>query len=344
MNLLETITSNKAIQAISLIAGLLAAGLAFKEYLYSNPELRATVNSETSLIQESSKIEEIKISVKDNQVNPESEEIVLRTITIENSGNDSILENYYDSTSPWGIEIKNSKIIKVAQSDTNKDYFKNKKSRIQADKIELPRYIIEPGELITLSIISIEQRTQRPEIKIFGKIAKTKIFDTASQGKEISSIAIAFQGGPSIQIIRTTAYFFIFIAAVLIPITAISMLKESMIKRKNKSLSTFLADTYKDKNAPRIIASLKEGKIRKIARLKENIHLISSENIPLTTSILKHIKLNKPLPPALKRTTTEVSELVEHDVIHLENDKLTINSDALEIITETYDSVKDQID
>lgn len=100
VNLIEKITNNKSIQAISLIAGLLATGLAFKEYLYSNPELRATVNSETSLIQESSKIEEIKISVRDNPVNPESEEIVLRTITIENSGNDSILESYYDSTSP----------------------------------------------------------------------------------------------------------------------------------------------------------------------------------------------------------------------------------------------------
>lgn len=175
-------------------------------------------------------------------------------------------------------------------------------------------------------------------------MAKTKIFDTANQGKEISGIAIAFQGGPSIQIIRTTAYFFIFIVVILVPISAISILKESIIKRENKSLSTFLANANKDKNAPKIIALLNEGKIWKIAKLKENTHLISKENAPLTTSILRYIKSNKSLPPALKRTTAEVSELAEHDVIYLENDKLSINSEALEIITEAYESVKNQID
>ena len=302
MKFLEKILNNKIIQAASLAAGLLGTGIALKETLFSKPELRATVNAETKPIQQSNNIEDVKISIKNNEIDPEKEEILIRTITITNSGGDSILENYYDSGSTWGIEIDKSKIIKAIQSDTNKEYFKRKPLSINSERVEIPKYIIEPGEAITITTISIEPKDKKPKISIFGRIAKTKIIETVTQEQQEGTFAKATQGSLAVQLTRSIIYFFAFILLILVPASILSIIEDAFTTRRNKSLSKYLATTYKDKNATKIISELKKGNIKKIAWLHKEINLLSKDNLPLTVSILKLLTSNKNPPPELKRT------------------------------------------
>ena len=344
MNLLEKILNNKIIQIISLIAGISGTGLALKEYLFSNPELQATIDSETKLLQQNN-VEDVKISIKNNEINPEKEEIIIRTITIKNSGGDSILENYYDSESSWGIHISDSKIIKAIQSDANNEYFKSKPLRINAEKVEIPKYIIEPGESITISTISIEPQNNKSQISLFGKVAKTKITELAIlENQPEGTFTKATRGDLAVQATRTIIYFFVFILSILIPTSIITIIGETFTKRRNESLSKNLAKIHEDKNAEKIISELKEGHIKKIAWLQEEMQLLSEENLPLTTSILKLIASNKNPPPELKRTADRIIKLKEFEVIKFENNKTSINKDALEIIKEAHESIEKQID
>ena len=132
------------------------------------------------------------------------------TVKILNSGNQSITTADFDDNDPLSIVIGNGNVIKANILDTSDSYFKKiflHSNQIE-DRIELPKFILEPDQYFIFKILVLHNASRQPTITTKGRIAKIGSV-TIIRSPEVHKFGLipsSFNGDITVQAIRVGGY------------------------------------------------------------------------------------------------------------------------------------------
>lgn len=257
MNLINKIDKRFSIGLIiGLIFGLLSVYVDFFRSL--DPELSFNVLSNATVFDIKENIGELDVLYDSTSLTKQGKTISLITIKISNSGNGSILKEYFDSISPLRLYIDSVKIVQNPQLiETNEDYL-NKSvsfSRISDNGFILNPFIFDRGKYFVVKLLAIHKQGFTPTIKADGKIAridKFEFFRSYNNQKKEPFWGTVFHGGFLIHITRFFTYLFaigIFVVLLVLPISSISDFiskknRKKMIKIFRKVYSKTIEETH----------------------------------------------------------------------------------------------------
>ncbi len=234
---------------IGLVFGILSVYVDF--FRSSDPELTLNVLNNATVFDIKENIGELDVLYDSTSLTKQGKTISLITIKIANTGNESILREHFDSISPLRIFIDSSKIVQNPQIiETNESYL-NKSvsfSRISDNEFTINPFIFDKGKFFIIKLLAIHQQGFTPTIKADGKIARIDNFEILSSfnnQKKESFWSTVIHGSFLIHVTRFFTYLFVIVVFVILIILPISLISESVSKRKRRNLVRIFRKTYK---------------------------------------------------------------------------------------------------
>ncbi|MFP4026065.1 MAG: hypothetical protein ACLFVR_16205 [Thiohalospira sp.] len=336
MNLINKIDRRFSIGLIlGLIFGLLSVYVDF--FRSSDPELSFNVLSNATVFDIKENIGELDVLYDSTSLTKQGKTISLITIKISNSGNGSILKEYFDSISPIRLYIDSAKIVQNPQLiETNEDYL-NKSvsfSRISDNGFILNPFIFDRGKYFVIKFLAIHKQGFTPTIKADGKIAKIdkfEFFSSYNNQKKEPFWSTVFHGGFLIHITRFFTYIFAIVIFVILLVLPISLISDSISKKNRKRMMKIFRKVYKnpiDETHEILIDFYLDNGVEPIDRFKRIIndqgrfkHLFSLVNDENDFYFARHRHHN----PMDESVGYLIRELKEKEIIKIEDKRFSID-------------------
>ena len=204
------------------------------------PEIRVEVLSNTPVFSIKEEVDNLSILFNGVDIRESKQLLSILTIKILNSGNLSITTGDFDENDPLSIVVDSGNVIKADMLNTADSYFK--KVFLQSNKIEkgieLPKFILEPGQYFIFKILVLHDASKQPAVKSKGRVAKIGSVDVIStlESPNLGLIPLSFYGDFSIQAVRVGGYGIGTIAVLLLIALSFAYSKEKyeQIKRKKR--------------------------------------------------------------------------------------------------------------
>ncbi|UPT65839.1 MAG: hypothetical protein M0D57_15140 [Sphingobacteriales bacterium JAD_PAG50586_3] len=245
MNKIQSkITTKLVVQIFVGLIGLISALISI--YVFIIPEkvtkLDYEILANTNVLDINADVSKLDITYDSTSLKTTNQSLRIINIRVVNSGNESILKNYYDDNDPLGIIVKDGKIVEKPEIIlTGSDYIK-KNLIVKLDSsgtIFFNEIIIEPGDFFNVKLLVLYNKNQTPKIQSTGKIAGIKEIPVTSieESKEQYSFwKTTFGGNIITQIIRLLAYTLVGFIILGLAISITIGITEYNEKRKRKKL------------------------------------------------------------------------------------------------------------
>ena len=226
LNSLLKVDSWMSVVAVASLGITLAAALLG---LWTSQGPRAEVSietvSETNVLDLRRPLQDLTIVFRGQNVEEQNLNLRILTIKVANTGTTDILSNHYDPEVEWGIEFSTGEVIEVRLVDAKSDYLRSRVApRLEGiDTIVFPNVILEQGESFAIEVLLLHLKNESPLVSPIGKIAGIREIGVSTRpldSQEASLLSRLFPGGPLIQVIRTTIYFFGLLVAIVAAIVA----------------------------------------------------------------------------------------------------------------------------
>lgn len=222
----------------SIVGVILAVGFGlFGIYSYfhkEKPKVVFEITNESDVFNINKPLKELVISFQNENIQEKNLNLRILTIKIQNTGEIDILQNYYDNSLKWGLEVKNGKIIEARLVNSNSGYLnsENLQPRIDEDVfINLQKVIFEKDKYFILELLVLHSKEHTPTIIPKGKIAGIENISLLESWKNQGKMRFLdelFAGSFSIQISRFIFYTLLTFAIIAI----IGLIVETTDKRK----------------------------------------------------------------------------------------------------------------
>lgn len=181
----------KIFKTVITVLGFFAAMISVYKFILEQNKFDLTyeIITNSDVIEVKSAVSDLHISYSGVDLLKENKKLQVLQVRIKNTGNETILSNYYDENNPLGIEIINGGIIEnpIILNASNK-YLKydQKLFSFSDNKIIFSKIIIEPGESFDVKILLVANKGVTPKIKAIGRVAginNIQITDTQKTDK-----------------------------------------------------------------------------------------------------------------------------------------------------------------
>jgi hypothetical protein len=155
---------------LTIAFGVLATYFA----LYTpQPEITYTILSDSNVVNLDKPIEDLKILIKNEDIQMKNMNLKIYTLRISNSGAKDILETHYASSENWGIKISDGKIIESRLIESNSDYIKrNLNPEILNDKTNIfNKVFFDKHDYFILELLILHPKDVNIDLLPFGKIS-----------------------------------------------------------------------------------------------------------------------------------------------------------------------------
>lgn len=202
------------------------------------PALTADVLTEANVFDVHKELQTLEILFNGENIKEKGLNLRILSIRITNSGDQDILQGYYDNSQDWGLLVSGARIVEepriVAQ---NSEYLlRNLNPRIEKGDffVRLNKVILERGKYFTIEIMLLHKIGTDPNIRFVGKIAgvenPTVLWSSRETGK-VSFLERVISGGVWVNLLRYLAAVLATIGLIII-LVALSEWKDSLVKRR----------------------------------------------------------------------------------------------------------------
>jgi hypothetical protein len=188
------------------------------------PSLRFEITSESNVLDLHTSLEDLDIIFQGENIRKTNQNLRIITFTISNNGQTTILQNQYDVTEPFGLELKDAQLVDAPRVvDSNSDYLLEKflPTFIDSNMVEFQKVIFDRGKYISFELLLLHEKSATPLLEPIGKVAGiNRLIVTRKQlGHETSTFwGTVLEGSIWIQLARFGLFliFIIFIVILLI--------------------------------------------------------------------------------------------------------------------------------
>ena len=191
------------------------AAIAFYNFFHEKKlEITYEIISESNVLDIHKPLKDLTIFFKDENIQKKNLNLKVYTIRVYNTGELNIRQDDFDKNLPWGLEVKQGKIINKARLiNTNSEYLMSnlEPTVLDTNKLEFKKIIFERNKFFIVELLVLHSKVQLPSILPIGKIAgveENEPLKSFVASKEKSFIETFFAGGIILNLIR--AIFFSF--------------------------------------------------------------------------------------------------------------------------------------
>jgi len=181
-------------------------------------ELRGTVThmsmdiaAETNVLDVRHPMPDLAILFQGRDIEAEKSNLKVLTVRVVNDGSSNILQNDFDSRTPFGVWIEDGRIIRAQVVGGNSSYLsENIHPLVEgADRVALDKVIFDKGKFVTLEVLVLHPKGSEPNLRPLGKIAGleqisvTRSFEDHNQRGFLDQV---FSGPLAVQLSRGIAY------------------------------------------------------------------------------------------------------------------------------------------
>ena len=260
---------------LSLIIGLVALYYTVRG---TKTSLVVDVTSESNVMDVRTPLKDLAILFQGQDIQKENSNLRILAVRLVNEGEANILENYFDSRIPWGLQIDDGRLIEARITGSNSQYLaENLHPKMnEANAVVFDKVIFDKGKYVGLELLVLHSRNVEPRVKPIGKIAGMDDIPVRSSFRERDQeglVSRVFKGPISVQIARTIAYFFIGLGTVIavgFSIAGLGSIPSRLKKRPRRKLVRSLAketSPEKEKKRQVLLDIFVEGGIGSLKRM-----------------------------------------------------------------------------
>lgn len=175
------------------------------------PELKAEIQSATPVFSLKENVHDLNIIFKGQDIKQAHKGLTLINLKLINNGNFSIKPGDFDPKAPLTIILKKGEIVKADILETSDPYFKKvfADTKISSQSIQFPPFIMDPGQYLSIHLLTLHEESARPTLTITGKIANVPnvpVIKIVSNPSNTSKQTLAFSGDIIVQFMRVLVY------------------------------------------------------------------------------------------------------------------------------------------
>lgn len=176
------------------------------------PDLKAEIQSSAPVFSLRENVQDLDIMFKGQNIRQSHKALTLINLKLINRGNVPIRPGDFDQKDLLSLSLKaKGEIVKSDILDASEPYL----NKVFADttknnqSIQFPPFIMEPGQFISLQLLTLHDENEKPTLTISGKIANIPnipVIEIAPHAIAPSKKMIAFSGDIVVQFIRVAVY------------------------------------------------------------------------------------------------------------------------------------------
>jgi len=193
---------------LSLALGVIALYYTLRS---NRTNLVVDVIAESNVLDVRTSVKDLAVLFRGQDIQQENANLKILVVRLTNQGEVNILEGYFDSRNPWGLQIDGGRVVEARVTGSNSAYlFDNLRPRIADDThVTLEKLIFDKGKSVTLELLVLHNKTAEPRVVPFGKIAGMDSIPVTNSFRERDQqgfMAATFKGPTAVQIGRTIGY------------------------------------------------------------------------------------------------------------------------------------------
>lgn len=261
---------------LSLVVGLLAF---YYELHGTRTSLVVDMMSESNVMDVRTPVADLSILFQGQDIQKENSNLRILGVRLVNEGNTNILESYFDSRIPWGLEIDGGRLIEARVTGSNSQYLSaNLHPKVSnGHEVTFDKVIFDKGKYVALELLVLHDKSLEPQVKPIGKIAGMDDIPIRNSFRERDQEGFkskVFKGPIAVQIARTIAYFFIGVGTIVIfglLIAGIGSIPSRLKKRARRKWVRYLPkedSVEKEKKRQALVSVFVEGGLPGLKRVQ----------------------------------------------------------------------------
>jgi len=203
---------------LSLILGLFAL---YYELRANKINLVADVVAESNVLDVRTAVKDLSVLFQGKDIQQDNSNLKIIAVRLVNEGETNILENYFDSRIPWGLQIENGRLIEARVTGSNSRYLTENIHLVvtNTNEVLFDKVIFDKGKYVALDLLVLHNKTKEPQVKVVGKIAgmdEVPVRLSLKDQNQQTFLSAVFLGAAPVQIARTIAYSFIGLSAIVV--------------------------------------------------------------------------------------------------------------------------------
>ncbi len=258
---------------IGFILTVFSVFFAFYTFYYTKEtKITFEITNQTNVLDILKPVNNLFITFQGEDIQKNNINLRSVTLKIENTGEQNILENDYDSRNIFGFKINKGEVIEAKLVGSNSEFLEQNINIqvVQPDTIKLEKVIFESNNYVLIEILVIHQKDNNPDIVPIGKIAgidKMTVSSSSSEKRNEPFWVQTLGGSILIQISRAGFY----LIAIILSITLIMSIVISIIgineKKERRKVFNIIERTQLLSDNPNALTFLRELFYSEIANL-----------------------------------------------------------------------------
>lgn len=325
----------RVLNAAAVIFGVIGTALGiYAGFFYERkPVITFEVLSQATVFDIREDLSKLNIIYDGQNLNANNKTLSVISLRVVNNGQGDMLLNYYDEHDPIGFKLHDASLVEKPIVLTTSNSYLQSKMQLDMKSAQLVTFtpaIIEAKEFFVVKLLLLHGKGTMPRVEPIGKVAgstsKIEVVEPFREEQVGSTMAVAFQGGVLVQIVRGIAY--VFGSVVVVVGLAFAMM--TIEERRDKKKRTFLAQEFKDtyKGEIDLIASkLFDAYINNGAFYLEQVEsfmeeMNSKELRKFLTGSLRDV------PKSLKKQLREYSEI---GIVRLSDNEIHFHPESMKM-------------
>jgi len=339
---------------LGLIVGVLGLYYTLRA---SRTHLAIDITAESNVLDVRTSVKNLAVLFQGRDIQQENLNLKILTVQIVNQGEVNMLETYFDSRNPWGLQVQGGRLIEARIIGSNSGYLnENLQPKIIDNKyVTLEKVIFDRGKYVTLELLVLHAKDAEPRVIALGKIAGMDEIAVTSSFKEHDQqgfFSAVVKGPASVQIARSITYFLITLVALFacgLSIAGIVGVVSHFKKKSRRRRARFLPrdeSPEKEKKRQILLDVYADGGLEGLSRLHDVL-----SNKELLKTMLSGRRLSPKLshelaPDASWRIETQseiirfhpaipssVAWLVEEGLIRVSGESVDVDPDVVDLLS-----------
>jgi hypothetical protein len=216
---------------IGMVVGLYAT---FHE---RKPSLRYEILSESNVFNVQKPLPNLRVLFQGRDLQQDRLNLLVVTLRVMNDGETDILQSHFDQNTPWGVRIKNGRIIEARLLGASSEYTRSQQHLriVDPDAIEFSKIIFDRGMSFIVEVLVLHPRDVTPDAVPFGKvagIAETRLVRAYLESTRHSFWQELASGSPLVHLVRLVVYI-VAMALLIGALVALDSWRNGIRERKN---------------------------------------------------------------------------------------------------------------
>jgi hypothetical protein len=246
----------------------------------SRTNLVIDVAGESNVLDVRTSVKDLAVLFEGRDIQQDNSNLKILTVRLANQGQVNILETYFDSRTPWGLQIDGGRIIEARVTSSNSPYLgENLQPKISdANHVNFQKVIFDKGKSVTLELLVLHNKNIEPRVTAFGKVAgmdDIPVTNSFRDQEQQGFLKIAFEGPIAVQIARVISYFIVGLLAAIatgLAIAGCAGIVSNFKKKSRRRLVRFLpkeADPGREKRRQILLGMFIDGGLDELRRTRK---------------------------------------------------------------------------